>query len=167
MECKGGRKMDFAFNHVTDNQYLLQPYTWRKYEIIPTQVKKSQLKYEFINIGKLSSITTTKKHIAKLTNGKEKTIYLTFNPICTECLILYKNGNKEFSQWNHFYKNDLVTLKGLPLSKVKTSKIEKIILFDDFKHHENLRKYWNEKGFSHTKAIEEIKIIKNNMLNEY
>lgn len=156
--------MTFAYNPIIDKQYLTIPYQWRIYTIKPSDVAKNQLKYEFLGISNIAKQTTTKKHIAQLQNGKQKTLFLVFNPLSLDCIICYKDGTKELTRWNHVFKGDTIYLKGLPLSRIKTPNIDRIILMDDIKYHESMLQYWSEKGFSSIESMEDRKQLIQNIL---
>ena len=157
--------MTFAYNPITDKQYLTIPYQWKTYTIKPSEVAKNQLKYEFIGISNIAKQTTTKKHIAHMQNGKDRTFFLDFNPLSLDCIICYKDGTKELTRWNHVFKGDIIYLKGLPLSKIKTSDIDKIVLMDDLYYHETMLQYWSEKGFSSIESMEYRKELIQNIVN--
>jgi hypothetical protein len=157
--------MTFAYNPINDKQYLTSEYKWRTYTIKPSEVAKNQLKYEFIGISNIALQSTTKKHVAQLQNGKQKTFFLEFNPLSLDCIIVYKSGEKELTRWDHVYKNDTIYLKGLPLSKLKTSDIDKIILIDELRYHESMLQYWSENGFSFSKSLEACKHLLQDILN--
>lgn len=159
--------MTFSYNPINDKQYLTSEYKWKTYTIKPFEVAKNQLKYEFIGIEKIALQSTTKKTIAQLQNGKQKTFFLDFSPLSLDCIICYKDGTKELTQWDHVYSNDTIYLKGLPLSKIKTSNIDKIVLMDELKFHDTMLQYWSEKGFSSITSMEKQKQLMQNILNEF
>lgn len=157
--------MTFAYNPIRDKQYLTIPYNWRTYTIKPSEVAKNQLKYEFLGISRIALQSTTKKNIAQLQNGKQKTFFLDFNPLSLDCIICYKSGEKKLTRWDHIFKNDTIYLNGLPLSKIKTSDIDKIVLMDDLYYHESMLQYWSENGFSSINSMEERKQLIENIVS--
>jgi len=156
--------MTFSYNPISDKQYLTIPYKWRTYTIKPSEVAKNQLKYEFIGISNIAKQTTTKKTIITLIGGKQQTLFLEFSPLSLDCIICYKSGEKKLTRWDHVYKNDTIYLDGLPLSKLKTSDIDKIVLMDELRYHETMFQYWSENGFSSIKSMEYRKELMQNII---
>lgn len=157
--------MTFAYNPIRDKEYIINNYQWRTYTIKPSEVEKSQLKYEFIGISNIALQQTNKRHTVKLMSGKEQTLFLKFDPLSLDCIICYKDGTKELAKWDHVYKNNTIYLKGFPLSKIKTTNIDRIILIDELCYHETMLKYWSTEGFSSIESKDARKELIQNILD--
>lgn len=86
-----------------------------------------------------------------------------------ECILIYKDGRKELSKYDHIFKSNTFkfdTGKSYKSFNQLKSKLETIVFLDDFYYHEDFRSFWSEKGIS-GKVYQHKDTFLNDLLKEF
>jgi len=92
-----------------------------------------------------------KSKIKIIGTDKNFKVPLFIDYITLDCILIYKDGRKELSRYDHIFKGNVFkfeTKTSFRSFNQLKSKLEFIVFLDGFEYHETFREFWNEDGLS-------------------
>ena len=112
----------------------LSGYNWKTYEV--TNLKKENI----LRFFKERHVDT-----GEVDETFNRPVYI--DTLGLKCILMFKDGKKQISSFNHVYKNNSIYLStqegAVPLSRVKG--LKKILFMDDPMYHPEYRHLWSER----------------------